>query len=114
MTKPPIKIKYSQQEILNQSFDEDYGLLVVEGSGFDGQNAQRQNASNLATRLAYDVSGNPIYVGIAAPGSLTSEAKWQVRKLTFDLNGNVTVIEYAGGLPNFSYKWDSRLSLVYS
>ena len=114
-TKPPTKIKYSQQEILNQSFDEDYGLLVVEGAGFDGINSQRINASNLNIQIEYDGSNNPIYLGFAAPGSLTTEAKWQIRFLTFDVNNNITTVSYANGTPNFDKKWSLRTTdYVYS
>jgi len=116
VTKPDIKTKFSQQEILNQSFDTDYGLLVVEGSGFDGVNSQRINASNLALRIEYDVNSNPVYLGLAAPGTSISTAKWQIRKLTFDVSGNITAIEYAGGTPNFNVKWDDRAAggTIYS
>jgi len=107
-TKPSVKIKYSQQEILNQSFDEDYGLLVVEGAGFDGISSQRINASNLNLQLEYDTSNNPIYLGLAAPGSLTTEAKWQIRYLTFDGSNNITSMTYANGTPNFDKKWSAR------
>lgn len=115
MIKPDVKIKYSQQEILNQSFDEDYGLLVFEGAGFDGVSQQRLNASNLNLRLEYDVSNNPIYLGLAAPGSLTTEEKWQIRYLTFDASNNVTSMSYANGTPNFDKIWDNRaISYVYT
>jgi hypothetical protein len=113
-TKPPVKIKYSVQEIQNLGFDEDYLVPVVEIMGGDGQNLQRLNASNLAIRIEYDGSGNPIYLGLASPGSLVSEEKWQIRKLTFDGSGNLTAMEYAGGVPNFSYIWDNRTGLSYS
>ena len=107
-TKPSIKIKYSPQEILNQSFDEDYGVSMTENTGFDGINLQRLNASNLNLQLQYDASNNPIYLGLAAPGSLTTEAKWQIRYLTFDASNNVTSMSYANGTPNFDKKWSAR------
>lgn len=113
-TKPPIKIKYSQQEIMNQSFDEDYGLSVVELAGFDGVNSQRINASNLNIQIEYDASNNPIYLGFAAPGALTTDAKWQIRYLTYDVSNNITSMTYASGTPNFDKKWSTRDTYVYS
>jgi len=107
-TKPPTKIKYSSQEIDNLSFDEDFGLKMVENAGFDGIQLQRLNASNLNIQIEYDGSNNPIYLGFAAPGSLTTEAKWQIRYLTFDVNNNVTSMSYANGTPNFDKKWNKR------
>ena len=107
-TKPSTKIKYSSQEIDNQSFDEDYGTKLTEGLGFDGINLQRLNASNLNIQIEYDGSNNPIYLGFAAPGSLITEEKWQIRYLTFDVNNNVTSMSYADGTPNFDKKWSKR------
>lgn len=113
-TKPEIKTKYSAQEILNQSFDEVYRTLVIQLLGSDGVSLQRQNASNLALQLDYDGGTNPVYLGIAAPGSATSASTWQVRKLTFDGNNNITKMEYADGSPEFDQVWDDRASLSYS
>ena len=114
-TKPPTKIKYSSQEIDNLTFDEDFGTKIIESAGFDGVNLQRLNASNLNLRLQYDASNNPIYLGLAAPGSLETEAKWQIRYLTFDVNNNVTGMSYANGTPNFDKKWSARSTdYVYS
>jgi len=113
-TKPDIKIKYSPQEIFNQSFDEDFGMLVVENAGFDGVNSQRINASNLNIQLEYDASNNPIYLGFAAPGTLAATAKWQIRYLTFDASNNITSVTYAGGTPDFDKKWRLRGDYIYS
>jgi len=107
-TKPSIKIKYSSQEIDNLSFDEDYQTKIIENAGFDGINLQRINASSLNLQLEYDASNNPVYLGLAAPGSLTTEAKWQIRYLTFDVNNNVTSMTYANGTPNFDKAWSKR------
>lgn len=63
--------------------------------------------------LDYDGGTNPIYIGKAVPGSLTSEAKWQIQKLTFDGNNNPTSILFPG-TAEFNQIWDNRASLTYS
>lgn len=113
MPTKPTKTFYTPQEIQNQSFDTDFGVDVVETLDFDGVSLQRTNASNLAIQLEYDGNSNPIYLGIASPGTPTSSALWQIRKLTFDGNSNLTAIQYANGSPNFNAIWDNRTSLTY-
>ena len=98
----------------NTSFDEDFGVNTVEVLGFDGQNLQRINATNMAIRIERDGSGNPIYLGLATPGTLTSVALWQIRKLTFDGQNDVTAIQYADGDPNFDNIWDDRAGDSYT
>ena len=113
MTKP-IKTKFAEQEVQNQSFDTDFGVSVVELLGYDGQNLQRINASNLSLQLDYSGGTNPIYIGLATPGSLTSAAVWQIRLLTWDGNNNPTQIQYANGSPSFDQIYDNRGNLSYS
>jgi hypothetical protein len=98
---------------MNQSFDTEFGFSVVEPLGFDGQGFQRQTASSMALKMEFNANGNPIYLAIAPPGSTTSDARWQVRKLSFDASGNITTIQYANGSPNFDNVWDDRVSLTY-
>lgn len=79
---------------------------------------QRPNAvestSNYTRQIDYDASNNPIYLGKANIGTLTSEAKWQIKKITYDANNNPTKIEWAGGNESFTKIWDNRTSLSYS
>jgi hypothetical protein len=114
--RPLSQNKYSEQNIGNTSFDEDFGVSAVETLGFDGKNLQRHNATNMALQIEYDGQSNPIYIGLASPGTLTSETNWQIRKLTFDGQNNVTAIEYADGTPSFTKEWDERTTggYVYS
>lgn len=105
---------YSQEHILNQSFDRTFQQLMVEMLGYDGEGLQRLNADNLATQLDYDGGTNPIYIGLATPGTLTSESTWLIKKLTFDGSNNPTAIKYANGSPNFDQIWDNRASLSFS
>jgi len=105
---------YSLEHIFNQSFDQTYQQLMVELLGSDGANLQRLNADNLTTLLDYDGGTNPVYIGLATPGSATSSDVWLIKKLTFDGSNNPTAIKLASGLPNFGQIWDNRASLSYS
>ena len=70
--------------------------------------------SRYTQTLDYDVSNNPIYIGIAAFGSSKASAVWQIRKLTFDVSNNVVDIQYANGTDAFTAIWNNRASLSYS
>ena len=69
---------------------------MVEGVGFDGQNLQRLNADNMATKIT--VVGTVTYVAKAAPGALEADAVWQCKKID-ETTG--TVITYADGDSSF-------------
>lgn len=71
-------------------------------------------AAASALLVDYDGGTNPIYLGFAAPGTLTSAGGWQLRKLTFDTNNNVTSWTFPNGDHSPSYVWDSRASYSYS
>jgi hypothetical protein len=101
------------ERILNNSFDKENNLILTESVGFDGKTLTRTNASNLALKIERDGSGNPIYIGLASPGTTASESFWQIKKLTFNGSNDVTDIEYADGNPNFDNVWNDRASLTY-
>lgn len=65
--------------------------------------------------IAFDYVGgsDPVYIGFTVPGNATSDAAWQIRKLTYD-SGNVTNIQFAGGSTDYTAVWDNRASLLYS
>ena len=65
------------------------------------------------TRIEYDGSNNPIYVGEAESGSGESELKWRIKKLTYT-GSNVTQIDWCEGSEGFKYKWSERTSYSYS
>lgn len=54
------------------------------------------------------------YIGLAIQGVSKAAANWQIRKLTYDVNHNVTDIQYANGSPAFANVWNNRVSLSYS
>lgn len=65
------------------------------------------------TEIDYSSGTNPIYIGIALPGSALSGAVWQIKKMIYDSNGNVTTVQWADS-GNFSQIWNNRASLSYS
>lgn len=109
-----VKKLYSLAQIFNDSFDDETHTLVMQALGFDGRDLQRLNASNLRYEIEYDASNNPLYIGIAAPGKLTSDASWMIKKLTWDGSNNLTSLKFAGGTSEFTQIWDNRASLSYS
>lgn len=52
------------------------------------------------------------FIGFAEPGSETSEAKWQIRRISFDSNGNLSQ-RFAQGDVEFDNVWDDYASLSY-
>jgi hypothetical protein len=66
-------------------------------------------------RIAY-VSGTsqPEYIGLAKPGTATSSAGWQIKKLTYSGTDVVSIL-FADGDTKFDNIWDNRsTSYIYS
>lgn len=64
-------------------------------------------------RFLYDGAGNVQYIGKAAPGTLTSEAKWSITRLTYNGVPAVTAKDFAGSSNEFKSIFDNAASLVY-
>ncbi len=64
----------------------------------------------------FDYAGgsNIVYHGIAHPGTLVSEAHWQIKKFTYDANNNITNIQWAEGVSTNDKKWSDRTTYTYS
>lgn len=111
-----VKKLYSPMQILNDSWDDDTHVLVVEPMVTDGTNLQRQNADALATKITTPlVAGQPgpiTYIGIAAPGTAQSTAKWQCKKIDSSVTGTTTITWADSG--NFSQTATDLTSLTYS
>ena len=70
-------------------------------------------ASITKVELAYDGSDNLEYVGLAEPGTATSAALWQIRKLIYS-SGNLAQVLWEGGNLGYDSVWDDRASLSFS
>lgn len=111
---PQPQTKFTPQNVLNNVYNDLIKALAVSGVGWDGTQAKVINSDTLTTLIEYDGNSNPIFIGQAAPGTLPAAASWQIRKLTFDGNGNVTQIKYASYTMTFDQVWDDRVSLTYA
>ncbi len=70
-------------------------------------------SDQLIARCAYDVNGNPEYLGDAPPGSGGEEAEWRIRKFLYDGNGRWTATLFANGNAGYDKVWDQRVSYSY-
>jgi len=57
------------------------------------------------------VSGNYTYIGKSTCGALTSETKWQIKRIDATTG---TVIQWASGNQLFDKEFDERASYTYS
>jgi hypothetical protein len=72
------------------------------------------SSGDLQMKADYVSGTNPIYIGHARPGSLSSAAEWQLKKITYDGSNNVTAIQFAAGVNDYSKIWDDRASYTYA
>lgn len=82
----------------------------------DDNNFVKTTEDNLKLRIENTtISGAdyPLYIGKALPGTATSTANWQIRKLTYS-GIYVTQVDWADGDDLFNNIWDNRSSLSYS
>jgi hypothetical protein len=107
--RPKAQQKYSEQYMGNTSFDEDFGVNTVEQLGYDGVALQRAIADSMALKVT--VSGTITYIGVAAPGTAQSTAKWQCKKI--DTTTGV-VITWADGNADFDNTSTDLTALTYS
>lgn len=59
-----------------------------------------------------EVSSSLTYIGEAAVGTLDSDPKWRIQRIT--VSGAVTSIHYANGNTAWNSVWDDRASYSYS
>jgi len=77
-------------------------------------NAKVTTKKQLTIKIDYNGGTNPVYIGFASSGTATSASSWRIMKLTYDVNSNVTDVQWAGGTTDFSNIYDNRASLSYS
>lgn len=62
----------------------------------------------------FDIASDTItYIGEAAPGTPTGTALWRIQRITFDVSGNPTAIQWADS-GAATQVWDNRASLSYA
>lgn len=65
----------------------------------------------------FDYTGSPdgvqpVYIGLTTPGVAITEAKWCIRKFTYDTSNRITNIQYANGDVGFKQVWNSTAGAV--
>jgi len=74
--------------------------------------------SEVEYRAVNDANGNPTYLARAKLGVANGEEKWQIRKITYDANQGVTLVEWpqSGGIPSadFIFSWTDYLTYTFS
>lgn len=65
------------------------------------------------SKTDYDIYGNPVYVGKAMIGSSASASAWQIKKIVYDINFNITDVQYANSSETFDKIWNNRTSYIY-
>lgn len=80
---------------------------------------QESYIADMTFRGEYDGSNNLIYKAYGRPGAVDSNPVWQIAKLTYDGNNNVTSITWPQGSngaasSEFNFVWNDRASYTYS
>ena len=68
--------------------------------------------SSYIQRISYTSDGMTEYIGLASPGTASSSASWQIRKLAYS-GMNVVSILFADSNTSFDNVWDDRAILSY-
>lgn len=74
--------------------------------------------SDMTYELDYVGGTNAIYIGEARPGSSLASAVWQIKKIAYDANNNITSIKWPentlGAASNdYQFIWNSRAGYTY-
>jgi len=72
------------------------------------------DASRYTLAMDYSAATVLLYAGNAHPGTAKSEALWQIKKMVYDGNGDLTDVQWADGNTKFDNIWNDRASLSYS
>lgn len=89
------------------------GAVIATGDATQGLDVDVTRLPKFIESFAYDGSDNLVYAGKAAPGTATSTAAWQVRKLSYT-GANLVTVQYADGSLAFARTWDGRAGYTYS
>ena len=113
--------KDTEQKVLNDSFDPEYGVIAVELLGQNGSTLKRiqtDASGNLQTvgttsvfTTLWDSTTTPdtIYIGKAIPGTTSDQALWRIKRI----NTATGKVEWADG-GAFTQVYDNRESLTYA
>ncbi len=116
MARETISSESGDNKVSVTTYPGGVAALDVAILGADGNQTTAFPTDQTAYTTALDYSGgtNVIYVGEAVPGSAKTSAVWRIKKLTYDVNNNVTDVQYAGGASTFVNIWSNRATFTYS
>jgi YD repeat-containing protein len=86
----------------------------------DAQNNVCQSSyGEVAFQGDYVMGTNLIYKGLGRPGTSTSASGWQISKLAYDGNNNITSVTWpqatnGAASSEFNFTWANRASYTYS
>lgn len=82
----------------------------------DGITGQPVDLTNVRIELDYAgrSDSQPVYIGYAAPGTLTSSPYWKIARHTYDGSDRLIRKEWAEGTAKFTHAYDDRATLSYS
>jgi len=114
-TKPDIA--RSEQGVLNKSFDETYQVLTVEALVYNPETGDldRMTQPGATVSVAYEsrndttTDANLVYLGKALPGSLESDAAWQIKRY----NKSAGHMSFADDETTFTKVWSDRATYNY-
>ena len=73
--------------------------------------ADQQETIEPYLQQRYDLSSSTVnYIGYAARGTASGDALWKIKRLDFDVNGNLTQVRWS----NTTAVWDNRTSETYT
>jgi len=73
-----------------------------------------ENNRKYTIKIDKDGGSNPVYIGKAKAGTLTSQTFWQIFKITWDGSNDPTDVKWADSVTTFTKEWDERASYTYA
>jgi Golgi nucleoside diphosphatase len=122
LAETPWQVTIEEQPIVAQVTDEVIQTSVVEDTISQVFEVTREvEVPDFIKRVDEIAGSDPLitYIGKALPGTLTSEAKWQIQRITErSASGDDIDVDFAGfntGEANavFDKVWDDRLTYIY-
>jgi len=101
----------SAKRVVVRAQDPDSGDFVNIGANDDGDGAYSLGASNKPMAVQMDVDGAVTYLAMAAPGTATTTASWQCRKIDETSGMQIT---WADGDRSFDNLANNLSGLSYS
>jgi hypothetical protein len=104
----------NENEIHKLEHDDTYHVKKTSsyGNRGDGTLARQPLLGYPYLQKIDEADATTTYIGLALPGTATSAASWQIKKI--GVSSTVTTISWADGNEDFDNIFDNRASLSYS